>query len=219
MNRLESSLGSSEAEVIESLLPKYQAEGFDVYVNPSPAILPPFMQAYRPDAIALKKGKKIAIEIVGPTSPSDNKIEGLQSLFAGQSDWELQVFYASPLASGRNLGIASRQLIDGSIRQVETLLSAGHRHPALVMAWATFEAVGRALLPDQLQRPQTPARLVEVLASDGYVTPDEAHVLRRAIAPRNAVAHGDLDAVVDDGLLERFVAILRTLADMVPAAA
>jgi len=33
--------GSSEAEVIESLLPKYPAEGFDVYVNPSPSILPP----------------------------------------------------------------------------------------------------------------------------------------------------------------------------------
>ena len=45
--------GSSEAEVIESLLPGYEAEGFDVYVNPSPSILPPFMQTYRPDAIAL----------------------------------------------------------------------------------------------------------------------------------------------------------------------
>ncbi|HEY0331051.1 MAG TPA: hypothetical protein VGC77_18375 [Rhodopseudomonas sp.] len=218
MSSLDGDLGSSEAEVIESLLPKYQAEGFDVYVNPSPAMLPPFMRAYRPNAIALKKGKKIAIEIVGPAAPSDKKIERLQSLFAGHGDWELQVFYASPLASGRNLGVASRQLIDGSIRQVEALLSAGHHQPALVMAWATFEAVGRALLPDQFRRPQTPARLVEVLASDGYVTPDEAQVLRRAIAPRNAVAHGGLDAVVDDELLEQFVAILRILADLLPDA-
>ena len=61
--------GSSAAEVIESLLPRYEAEGFDVYVNPSPSILPPFMQTYRPDAIALKKDKKIAIEVVGSSAP------------------------------------------------------------------------------------------------------------------------------------------------------
>jgi REase_AHJR-like len=85
--------GSSEAEVIESLLPSYQAEGFDVYVNPSPSILPPFMQAYRPDAIALKKDKKIAIEVVGSTARSEQKIKTLQSLFADHDDWELCVTY------------------------------------------------------------------------------------------------------------------------------
>ncbi len=105
-------LGSSEAEVMESLLPKYQAEGFDVYVNPSPSILPPFMQAYRPDAIALKKDKKIAIEVVGSNARSDQKIQTLQSLFADQSDWELQVFYASPVASSKSLEIVSTAAIN-----------------------------------------------------------------------------------------------------------
>src|ERR1700730_17511319 len=99
--------GSSEAEFIESLLPRYQAEGFDVYVNPSPSILPPFMQAYRPDAIALKKGKKIAIEVVGSAASSEEKVKTLQSLFADHQDWELRVFYASPIASNNLLETAS----------------------------------------------------------------------------------------------------------------
>ena len=140
-------LGSSDAEVMESLLPRYRAEGFDVYVNPSPSILPPFMQAYRPDAVALKKDKKIAIEVVGSAARSDQKIKSLQSLFADQSDWELRVFYASPMAPNESLEIASVEAINESIQRVIDLKQSGHLLPALVMAWAAFEAVGRALLP------------------------------------------------------------------------
>jgi uncharacterized protein YutE (UPF0331/DUF86 family) len=210
-------LGSSEAEVIESLLPRYQAEGFDVYVNPSPSILPPFMQSYRPDAIALKKDKKIAIEVVGSNARSEQTITTLRSLFADHDDWELRVFYASPIASGRSLEIASTAAIDQSIQRVIDLTKTGHLLPALVMAWATLEAAGRALLPDQFQRPQTPARLVEVLGSEGYITPEEADKLRAAGIVRNAVVHGQLDSVVDQKLLEGFVAILRTLAKLLPA--
>lgn len=209
-------LESSEAEVIESLLPRYQAEGFDVYVNPSPSILPPFMQTYRPDAIALKKDKKIAIEIVGSTASSDQKIKTLQSLFAGQDDWELRVFYASPIHSSKLLEIASIPTIKESIQRIVDLKVAGHLLPALLMASATFEAVGRALLPDQFQRPQTPARLVEVLGSKGYITPEEADTLRAASAIRNAVVHGQLNSTIDPKLLEGFVAILNTLAKLLP---
>jgi hypothetical protein len=53
-----------EVDVLESILPRYEAEGFEVFVHPSPSILPPFMQSYRPDAIALKPDKKVAIEVV-----------------------------------------------------------------------------------------------------------------------------------------------------------
>jgi hypothetical protein len=210
-------IGSSEAEVIESLLPRYQAEGFDVYVNPSPSILPPFMQAYRPDAIALKKGKKIAIEVVGSTASSEEKVKTLQSLFADHRDWELRVFYASPLASNDLLETASIPAINESIHRVAELKQAGHLLPALVMAWATFEAAGRALLPEQFRRPQTPARLVEVLGSEGYITPEEADTLRAASSIRNAVVHGQLDATVDQKILEDFIAILETLVKLLLA--
>ena len=210
--------GSSNAEVIESLLPRYRAEGFDVYVNPSPSILPPFMEAYRPDAIALKKDKKIAIEVIGSNPGSFQKITSLKSLFADHDDWELRVFYASPAASNKSVEVASTPAIHDSIQGIIDLKEAGHLSPALVMAWATFEAVGRALLPDQFQRPQTPERLVEVLASEGYVTPDEADTLRATSTIRNAVVHGQLDSTVEPKMLDGFVAILKTLAELLPAA-
>lgn len=210
-------LGSSEAEVIESLLPRYQAEGFDVYINPSPSILPPFMQEYRPDAVALRKDKKIAIEVVGSSARSEQKISALQSLFADQNDWELKVFYAMPASSSRSPEKASTPAIHDSIQQVVDLINSKHMLPALVMAWATLEAIGRALLPEQIQRPQTPGRLVEVLGSAGYLTPEEADTVRTAIAVRNAVVHGQLESTVDPKMLRGFVTVLDTLAKLLPA--
>lgn len=210
---------AGEREVIELVAPRYQAEGYDVYVDPSPSILPSFMASYRPDAIALKPGKKVAIEVVLGT-PNANQTEAqLQSLFAGQGEWEFTVIYAPPLISGDDLPIASAPLIVDTIQRVEELRSEGSRLAALVMAWATFEAIGRALLPERLSRPQPPARLVEVLASEGYVTPDEADVLRRASVLRDAIVHGGLDSVVDDDLLAELVAILTTLVNLEPSEA
>jgi uncharacterized protein YutE (UPF0331/DUF86 family) len=201
-----------EDDVLESLLPKYEAEGFDVFVNPSPSILPPFMQAYRPDAVALRPDKKIAIEVVRSTGSSAQKVRELKSLFAPQSDWELRVFYVSPLSSEGALEVASRSAIKDAIQRVLDLKKDGHKLPALIMAWATLEALGRALLPEELRRPQTPARLIEVLASAGYLTPQEADTLRAAISLRNGAVHGGLDPVVDETLLEQFITILQTLA-------
>src|SRR5437588_9482930 len=100
-----------DTDVLENVLPRYRAEGFDVYVNPSPSILPPFMQSYRPDTIALKPGRKIAIEVVRSTRDSSHKVEDLQSLFAPHSDWELRVVYDSPLTPDMTLDVASRAAI------------------------------------------------------------------------------------------------------------
>ena len=83
---------STEFDILESILPRFKAEGFEVFVHPSPSILPPFMHAYRPDAIALSRDKKIAIEVVRQSANSETKIKDLQDLIAQHSDWELRVF-------------------------------------------------------------------------------------------------------------------------------
>ena len=90
---------TNEADMLEDLLPRYQAEGFEVFLHPSPSILPPFMQSYRPDAVALRSDKKIAIEVIRSSGASAEKMRKLESLFAPHKDWELRVLYVSPLPS------------------------------------------------------------------------------------------------------------------------
>jgi uncharacterized protein YutE (UPF0331/DUF86 family) len=205
-----------EADVLDSLLPQYEAEGFEVFVHPSPSILPPFMQGYRPDAIAIRPDKKIAIEVIQSASKASPKLQELQSLLADHHDWELRVVYVSSLSPEQGLEIASRPAVRKAIERVRELKTAGHVVPALVMAWAALEGVGRALLPDRFRRPQTPARLVEVLASEGYLTPEEADMVRAAISVRNAAVHGVLDPAVDEQQLDPFINILQTLTEFLP---
>jgi len=202
--------------LLESLLPQYQAEAFEVFLNPSPSILPPFMHEYRPDAVALRPDRKIAIEVVRPSETSSRKVQDLKSLFAPHSDWEFRVFYVSSSASEKALDVVSREAIRSSIERVRALKSAGHLVPALIMSWATLEGVGRALLPEPLKRPQAPRRLVEVLAEAGYLTPEEADLLRAAISVRNEAVHGRVDLTVDEQQLDRFLEVLETLIAFLP---
>jgi len=76
---------------------------------------------------------------------------------------------------------------------------------------------GRALLPRKFTRPQTPGRLVEELASVGYVTPDEADLLRRLADLRNSLIHGNLLASPRSQDLAQFVAVLKSLIGRLPA--
>ncbi|HJQ59215.1 MAG TPA: hypothetical protein VJ890_20075, partial [Vineibacter sp.] len=48
---------AQEAQVLESIVPKLEADGYSVYLHPSPDLLPPFMKNYVPDAIALGRPK------------------------------------------------------------------------------------------------------------------------------------------------------------------
>jgi hypothetical protein len=207
---------ASETNLLDAVVSRYKAEGFEVFIHPSRAVLPPFLKDYRPDAVAIGPQRKIAIELVRSNAPSSDKISRLRELFLEHHDWELFVLYVSPHSSAETMPIAARGEIEKAVVQVGELRSAGQQVAALVMGWATLEAVARALLPEQLARSQPPARLIEVLASEGFLTPSEADALRPAASVRNAAAHGQLDVNVDPKQLAALVSALRMLTKFLP---
>jgi uncharacterized protein YutE (UPF0331/DUF86 family) len=83
------------------------------------------------------------------------------------------------------------------------------------MAFAALEAASRALLPQSLARPQPANKLVEVLASEGAVTPSEAESLRYAVGLRNAVAHGGFSLPISEQEVEQVVAMARVIIELV----
>jgi uncharacterized protein YutE (UPF0331/DUF86 family) len=198
--------------VLETLRPQFEAEGFDVFLHPSPSILPPFMQDYRPDAIAVSPQKKIVIEVLRPLDKSE-KIEQLQKLVDHHPDWELHVVRVP--SSSSTIAVAPRSSIVDAIARILDLKKDGHMMPALIMSWVALEAIGRALLPEKFGRPQTPERLVELLAYEGYLAPDEADSIRPLITLRNTAVHGALDSAVNEQTLDHFIVILQKLAAFV----
>jgi hypothetical protein len=207
---------TTERALLEAVTARYKAEGFDVFVAPSQAILPPFMQEYRPDAVAIGPGKKVALEIARAGERSTDKLKRLHERFSGHDDWEFVVLYVTPGVGTERMEVAAVDAIHRAIQSVTELRSAGQPTAALVLGWSALEATARALLPDRLARPQPPASLIEVLAGEGYITPTEADSLRIAAGVRNEAAHGQLDVAVESKHLDALLAALRALASFLP---
>lgn len=201
-----------EMDVLNSIVPKLQAEGYAVHVHPPRSMLPSFMQSYMPDAIALGVPKNLAIEVVVEGSSTPALLFNLKERFEHSRDWDLRVYYARPSDERRSLEVVSEAEINGSLATVGKLIELGECKAALLMSWASFEAIGRALFPKRFVLPQSPAQLVEVLATDGQLLPNEADTLRRLAGLRSKLIHGKLDVHVQVEDLRKFVGILKSLA-------
>ena len=200
-----------ETAVFQALLPQLEADGFEVFLHPARTMLPPFLQSYRPDAIALKPGRNLAIEIISSERSAQPKVESLRELFSNHADWELRVIYAPPRIAEQDISISSRELIEDHLPHVIAAYDAIGPAASLLIAWSVFEAAARSLMPEHLGKAQTPARLLETLASDGYITPGEAETLRRLGRLRNEAAHGRLDVTLTRDDLDEIVHITRTI--------
>jgi len=203
----------TEAEVLRQLLPELEAQGYEVYLKPGRRLLPSFFGDYEPDAAALGPGKNLAIEIARQSPGVSKKLERITALFEGQPKWELRVVWLEPVSSQRDLEVQPSAAIAKRIAEVQELLDKGSSEGSLLLAWATFEALARAILPDRFQRPQTPGRLVEILAKEGYITPSEADFLRVLAEKRNKLIHGELQTHASKAELGNFTKTLGTLLE------
>jgi hypothetical protein len=206
---------TTEREMLERVVPKLQAEGYEVYLHPNRPLLPPFLAGYVPDAVALGRGKNIAVEVLKKSPEATRRLKRIQALFEGQDKWELRVVWVAPASAKEPLQVQTSEIIKQRIREVRALAAQDHLGPSLLLAWATFEALARAVVSGGFERPQSPGRLVQVLAQDGYLTPTEADQLRRLAEKRNKLIHGELQARVSKAEVERFARVLDKMLEMV----
>ena len=205
-----------ERAVLDTMVPELEADGFRVVIHPKQDTLPTFLQGYQPDMVAYKDNKNLAIEITGrtPSNPASKlKERVLCERFADRPDWELRFVYAPPVNSDANIPLVSKQTVSEHLDRLDASVDAMGLTAALLTGWAVFEAAARALLPSSLSRPQPPARLIERLASEGYVTPSEADMLRRLSRTRNEVAHGRLDLIPSRDDVALLIAVTRSILE------
>jgi uncharacterized protein YutE (UPF0331/DUF86 family) len=203
----------SELKFLESLRTQYESDGYQFYIHPPRSILPSAIGAYQPDAIAIKPGKEsIAIEVKTGGKKSENALSIIKDIISNIENWDLKIYYRPSLISEESLRIAPTSSIDHAIREVNELRNSNHLQAAFLMAWATIEAIARALLPKQLGRPQSPARVVESLATDGLLTPTDADNLRSLIRLRNVLAHGQIDSEVQPDEIDQIIEISHKLS-------
>jgi hypothetical protein len=205
---------ASEAEALRGVIPELEAEGYDVFVRPNPPLVPAFLGGFQPDAIAIRSDKNLLVEIISKPG-TDHKLERLRGLLRDQPNWELRVVLVSPTTVPDPLEVQTPDAIKRRVAEMQKLITEGHAGPALLLGWALFEAASRKLLVEQFRRPQTPARLVNVLAGDGYLTPLEADRLRLLAKKRNAFVHGELQADIGADDVQQLIEVLQTMLEMI----
>ncbi|MFB9265740.1 hypothetical protein ACFFWD_21730 [Bradyrhizobium erythrophlei] len=199
-----------EEQVLQREIERLESEGYDVFVQPRAPLVPEFLGDYTPDAVATGNGKKIVLEVARPLG--SEKLKEIAARFAKQREWELKVLLVAPTSSGKTVPVQSRQAIDGAIEEIERLQQMNALRAAFLLAWATFEAEGRASIAGRFDRPQTPGRLVQVLSQEGLLAPAEADRMRTLSEQRNQLVHGDLGTEVRSEDLLWLVSILRKMA-------
>jgi uncharacterized protein YutE (UPF0331/DUF86 family) len=184
-----------ELATLERMAKKWKDQGFEVYLEPVGSIVPPFLERYKPDAILVRGNEKIVVEIVRKGQPHlEKKIDQIQSLFLGQRDWQFEVVYAGEQVD--SVPHVKKSVILSTLDSSNSLVEVDAR-ASLLLLWASLEAVARNFFERQTTRPQSPGRIVELLAGSGNITPSEAKLLRRLVQARNSVIHGELNTSIE----------------------
>lgn len=216
-------LQETEIGILTQVVPELQAQGYDVFVRPTPTVIPSFLGDYQPDAIAIRTAKNAAsdknlvIEVSKEASGRQKRLDQVAKLVADHAGWELRIIWISPATTFDAMRVQSAEAIADRIEEVKRLASDGHAAAALLLGWAILEAQARSLETEKFQRPQTSGRLVQTLAANGHLTPDEADTLRPIAYKRNTLAHGDLAEEVSRHDVDELIRILLTLQGLVPA--
>jgi uncharacterized protein YutE (UPF0331/DUF86 family) len=201
---------STRRDLIEATARKLTEKGYDVFAEPESTQIPEGLKSFRPDAIALGKVPKLFVVLTKAGLDGPEKIAKLQEALRGFPDWKLHLVVDSSL--GTDLNVMSDNRIKDVLDRMLSM-SPVETRAALLVGWSAFEALCRARMRDVFSRPQTPARLIDTLASDGTLTPEEAGFLRNLAKVRNGFIHGDLEQSASAQDIEHFHSIISKLID------
>jgi hypothetical protein len=199
----------SEQELLEVETRRLEERGYTIYRGAND-LLPRSLKPYAPDAVAVGREPKYVIEIVRESPAALDRLRKLREQLTGLPGWELLVVLDRG-ARAPELQQATNQQIDEAIESARKVLLSGEAAPGLLFAWGVFEALARKLIPDEFVRPQTPGRLIQTLASKGYVNQPDEQLLRKLAKVRNAVIHGELSSSAGLADVERFLHLLIAL--------
>jgi REase_AHJR-like len=208
-----------ERAILELLRERYVADGFQFIAEPAADLLPSFLRGYFPDAIALKDGGGVVIEVKGTRRPnSESEVSELARRLEGRPEWTLQLVFADNFARSElqsagpdAISVPSDEELKQIRSEIDLLLDQGHYSAALILAWSALEALARRFLVSEkpsLSRPLTGWQVVEQLAARGLLDRWPLDDVSRLLARRNAVAHGDLSATVSREEVNRMLEII-----------
>jgi hypothetical protein len=210
-------LVTSEREAIRQYADWYSEQGYQVSVEPAPRELPDFLRTLAPDLIAHRDGENIVVEIKTSSPASSEQVQRLARALEHRAGWKLRVVYAD-LPDPEWAPPSELPETADLLARLDSLSAEGDgddpNRLQFLLLWSIIEAAARHRLSALNISPTSrisSSALLKMLLTEGIIEENDYSVLRRALAVRNAIAHGFLNQTVDTALFEQIRVVARLL--------
>jgi hypothetical protein len=209
-----SSRVTPEADAVQIVIREYAARGYKIFVEPGPELLPEFLSKFRPDLLAVSDEEKVVVEVmVGRRELSQSdRLEALAERVNNEPGWRFELVVVQPREE-----VLSDQRVSALVTEGQILARKGIYEGAILLFWAAAEAYLVRIAEDaaiHTSRIDSPAGIVNQLATLGLIERRDYEVLQRMRGLRNSLAHGRmiLGEPPDAALLTQFEEVLFRLS-------
>src|SRR5579883_686575 len=184
---------------LDRLAALYKSKGYEVIVRPGPGELPPFANDFKVEILGRRgaEGVLVAVKKNREEMAADKELARYADVTRKQTDWRFDfAILEGEEPRARDIK-GAKELPDEDVRNsladAEKLVGSGFVRPALVTAWAGFEAAMRRRLRvsgENTGWAVLPRQILADLYSAGVLSFEEFPRLGQIYRLRNETVHG-----------------------------
>ncbi len=194
--------GESERAYLIKLAEDYRNKGYEIKFQPDFDVLPEFLQAYKPDMLALGGNESVVVEVkTRPLVKRDSEyLKSLSQSVEGHPGWRFELVVLADdengddfdfdRLSGTQESLTVKEIVSGL--QFANQLAATQMESAFLYAWSLVEATLRLLSKREEVSLKTfdVVYMIKTLVLEGVISRPDYQSLMDILPLRNAVAHG-----------------------------
>lgn len=212
-------LAPNPTRKIDQIAREYEGRGYTVSRRPLLRdLLPDAPAEFRPDLVARGRGENVVVEVKSRSEPLHRREwSELEPLVAAHPDWRFELVLMPPVEEDVLEGAArfSVEDVESVLDEASDLIRTGYVEAGLLRGWSAVEGMLRLLSDhNELSGPGIahPRRLLEALAVEGVLDPEEHEALAATMALRNSAAHGFIPNKIDPLVAEQTFATAKRIA-------
>jgi hypothetical protein len=193
---------------LKRLADAYTSRGYQVTIRPKPEALPSFAKDFKIEILGKRgtEGVLVAVKKDRDELAADSNLTRYAEIIGLQKGWrfDFAILEAENPSSREIDGAAdfSEEDIERSFTESSDMVRLGFLRPAVLTAWAGFEAAMRLRLRAAGERAgwgSSPRSMLNELYSNGIISIDEFHKLETLSRVRNQIVHGFISSLDPEG--------------------
>lgn len=201
----------SERQHLTDIACEYEAQGYEVKLQPSPAELPEFLSSFQPDLIVTGKGETVVVEVKSRSELNQgDSTTALESALNGRPGWRFELIIEGSAA--QHLETVGANQIRAALGEADELEQNNHLAAALLLLWSASEGALRQLASRENVELESlaPGYVLTRLYTLGLLGREQYQILNETMRLRNRAAHG-FEVSITPRDLTRISATLREL--------